>query len=255
MKTISIDIETYSDVNLAKSGVYRYVEAPVFEILLFAYAVDGGAVQVVDLSVGEMIPEAIIHALDDKKVVKWAFNASFERICLSRFLGYPTGNYLAAAGWHCSMIWAATMGLPLSLEGVGAVLGLEKQKLTEGKDLIRYFCQPCAPTKVNGGRTRNRPQDAPAKWAAFKRYNLRDVETEMGIQQRLAKFPVVESIWQEYILDQEINDRGVRLDQELVQQAIQMDTHSRQDLMTVMQGLTALENPNSVQQMKNWLLL
>ena len=253
MKTISIDIETYSDVNLAKSGVYRYVEAPVFEILLFAYAVDGGAVQVVDLSVGEMIPEAIIHALDDKKVVKWAFNASFERICLSRFLGYPTGNYLAAAGWHCSMIWAATMGLPLSLEGVGAVLGLEKQKLTEGKDLIRYFCQPCAPTKVNGGRTRNRPQDAPAKWAAFKRYNLRDVETEMGIQQRLAKFPVVESIWQEYILDQEINDRGVRLDQELVQQAIQMDTHSRQDLMTVMQGLTALENPNSVQQMKNWL--
>ena len=253
MKTISIDIETYSDVNLAKSGVYRYIESTVFDILLFAYAVDGGAVEVVDLAMGETIPDAILAALNDKKVVKWAFNASFERICLSRFLGYPTGTYLAAAGWHCSMIWAATMGLPLSLEGVGTVLGLEKQKLTEGKDLIRYFCQPCAPTKVNGGRTRNRPQDAPEKWAAFKRYNLRDVETEMGIQQRLAKFPVVEAIWQEYILDQEINDRGVRLDQELVQQGIQMDTHSRQDLMAVMQGLTALENPNSVQQMKNWL--
>ena len=253
MKTLSIDIETYSDVSLAKSGVYRYVESPVFEILLFAYAVDGGAVQVLDLAMGETIPEAILNALDDKKVVKWAFNATFERICLSRCLGYPTGNYLAAEGWHCSMIWAATMGLPLSLEGVGAVLGLEKQKLTAGKELIRYFCQPCAPTKVNGGRTRNRPQDDPGKWAAFKRYNLRDVETEMGIQQRLAKFPVVEDIWQEYILDQEINDRGVRLDQELVQQAIQMDTRSRQDLIAVMQGLTALENPNSVQQMKNWL--
>ena len=253
MKTLSIDIETYSDVSLAKSGVYRYVESPVFEILLFAYAVDGGAVQVLDLAMGETIPEAILNALDDKKVVKWAFNATFERICLSRCLGYPTGNYLAAEGWHCSMIWAATMGLPLSLEGVGAVLGLEKQKLTAGKELIRYFCQPCAPTKVNGGRTRNRPQDDPGKWAAFKRYNLRDVETEMGIQQRLAKFPVVEDIWQEYILDQEINDRGVRLDQELVQQAIQMDTRSRQELMAAMQELTALENPNSVQQMKNWL--
>ena len=253
MKTISIDIETYSDVKLAKSGVYRYVESPVFEILLFAYAVDGGAVQVVDLAMGETIPEAIINALENKKVVKWAFNATFERICLSRCLGYPTGTYLAAEGWHCSMIWAATMGLPLSLEGVGAVLGLEKQKLTAGKDLIRYFCQPCTPTKVNGGRTRNRPQDDHGKWAAFKRYNLRDVETEMGIQQRLAKFPVTEAVWQEYILDQEINDRGVRLDQELVQQAIQMDTRSRQELMAAMQELTALENPNSVQQMKNWL--
>ena len=253
MKNTSIDIETYSDVSLAKSGVYRYVESPVFEILLFAYAVDGGAVQVLDLAMGETIPEAILNALDDKKVVKWAFNATFERICLSRCLGYPRGNYLAAEGWHCSMIWAATMGLPLSLEGVGVVLGLEKQKLTEGKDLIRYFCQPCSPTKVNGGRTRNRPQDDLGKWEAFKQYNLRDVETEMGIQQRLAKFPVVEDVWQEYIFDQEINDRGVRLDQELVQQAIQMDTRSRQELMAAMQELTALENPNSVQQMKNWL--
>lgn len=253
MKTLSIDIETYSDVSLAKSGVYRYVESPVFEILLFAYAVDGGAVQVLDLAMGETIPEAILNALDDKKVVKWAFNATFERICLSRCLGYPRGNYLAAEGWHCSMIWAATMGLPLSLEGVGVVLGLEKQKLTAGKDLIRYFCQPCSPTKVNGGRTRNRPQDDLGKWEAFKQYNLRDVETEMGIQQRLAKFPVVEDVWQEYIFDQEINDRGVRLDQELVQQAIQMDTRSRQELMAAMQELTALENPNSVQQMKNWL--
>lgn len=253
MKTLSIDIETYSDVQLPKTGVYRYCESPNFEILLFAYSVDAGPVQVVDLACGEKIPEAIIAALEDDTVIKWAFNASFERICLSRFLGYPTGEYLNPESWRCSMIWAATMGLPLSLEGVGTVLGLEKQKLTEGKDLIKYFCQPCAATKSNGGRTRNRPFHAPDKWESFKRYNIRDVETEMGIQQKLHKFPVPDSVWGEYHIDQEINDRGVRLDMELVHQAIEMDSRSREELTAAMKDITALENPNSVQQMKQWL--
>lgn len=253
MKTLSIDIETYSSANLTKTGVYRYVEAPDFEILLFGYSIDSQPVQVVDLACGEKIPEEVLAALEDVSVIKWAFNAAFERICLSRFLGLPTGEYLDPESWRCSMIWAATMGLPLSLEGVGAVLGLEKQKLTEGKDLIKYFCQPCAPTKSNGQRTRNRPFHAPDKWAAFKRYNLRDVETEMGIQQKLRKFPVPDAVWEEYHIDQEINDRGVRLDMELVHQAIEMDTRSRQKLTDAMRQLTALENPNSVQQMKQWL--
>ncbi|EKK0949038.1 DNA polymerase [Enterococcus faecalis] len=253
MKTLSIDIETYSDVQLPKTGVYRYCESDNFEILLFAYSVDSQPVQVVDLACGETIPAEIIVALEDDTVIKWAFNASFERICLSRFLGYPTGTYLNPKSWRCSMIWAATMGLPLSLEGVGAVLGLEKQKLTEGKDLIKYFCQPCAATKSNGGRTRNRPFHAPDKWEAFKRYNIRDVETEMGIQHKLRKFPVPDEVWEEYHIDQEINDRGVRLDMELVQQAIAMDTRSREALTAAMKDMTALENPNSVQQMKQWL--
>ena len=253
MKTLSIDIETYSDVQLPKTGVYRYCESDNFEILLFAYSVDSQPVQVVDLACGESIPEEIIAALEDDTVIKWAFNAAFERICLSRFLGYHTGTYLSPVSWRCSMIWAATMGLPLSLEGVGAVLGLEKQKLTEGKDLIKYFCQPCAATKSNGGRTRNRPFHAPDKWEAFKRYNIRDVETEMGIQHKLRKFPVPDEVWEEYHIDQEINDRGVRLDMELVQQAIAMDTRSREELTAAMKDMTALENPNSVQQMKQWL--
>ena len=253
MKTLSIDIETYSDVQLPKTGVYRYCESDNFEILLFAYSIDSQPVQVVDLACGETIPEEIIVALEDNTVIKWAFNAAFERICLSRFLGYPTGTYLNPESWRCSMIWAATMGLPLSLEGVGAVLGLEKQKLTEGKDLIKYFCQPCAATKSNGGRTRNRPFHAPDKWEAFKRYNIRDVETEMGIQHKLRKFPVPDEVWEEYHIDQEINDRGVRVDMELVQQAIAMDTRSREELTTAMKDMTALENPNSVQQMKQWL--
>lgn len=253
MKTLSIDIETYSDVQLPKTGVYRYCESDNFEILLFAYSVDSQPVQLVDLACGETIPEEIIAALEDDTVIKWAFNAAFERICLSRFLGYPTGTYLSPESWRCSMIWAATMGLPLSLEGVGAVLGLEKQKLTEGKDLIKYFCQPCAATKSNGGRTRNLPFHAPDKWEAFKRYNIRDVETEMGIQHKLRKFPVPDEVWEEYHIDQEINDRGVRLDMELVQQAIAMDTRSREELTAAMKDMTALENPNSVQQMKQWL--
>ena len=253
MKTLSIDIETYSDQPLNKTGVYRYVESSVFEILLFSYSVDGGTVQLIDLACGEKIPAEVIAALTDEAVTKWAFNANFERICLSRYLGLPTGEYLSPDSWKCSMVWAATMGLPLSLEGVGAVLGLEKQKLTEGKELIKYFCQPCAPTKTNGQRTRNLPAHAPEKWLAFKKYNIRDVETEMSIQARLAKFPVPDSVWDEYHLDQEINDRGVALDMELVQQAIEMDGRSRSELTQAMKDLTALENPNSVQQMKQWL--
>ena len=253
MQTLSIDLETYSDQPLAKTGVYRYVESPNFEILLFAYSVDGGSVQQIDLACGEKIPSEILSALEDETVTKWAFNANFERICLSRFLGYPTGGYLKPDSWKCSMVWAAYMGLPLSLEGAGAVLGLEKQKLSEGKDLIKYFCQPCAPTKSNGQRTRNLPKHSPDKWLAFKRYNIRDVETEMSIQARLSKYPVPDSVWEEYHLDQEINDRGVGLDMELVRQAIQMDGRSRSELTQAMKELTSLDNPNSVQQMKQWL--
>ena len=253
MQTLSIDLETYSDQSLQKTGVYRYVESPDFEILLFAYSVDGGPVQQIDLACGEKIPSEVLSALEDETVTKWAFNANFERICLSRFLDYPTGDYLEPDSWKCSMVWAAYMGLPLSLEGVGAVLGLEKQKLAEGKDLIKYFCQPCAPTKSNGQRTRNLPKHALDKWQAFKKYNIRDVETEMSIQARLLKYPVPDSVWEEYHLDQEINDRGVGLDMELVRQAIQMDGRSRSELTQAMKELTSLDNPNSVQQMKQWL--
>ena len=253
MKSISWDLETYSSVDLTKCGVYRYCESEDFEILLAAYSIDGGAVQVTDLACGEKLPQEILDALEDKTVEKWSFNSQFERICLSRLLGYPAGDYLAPASWRCSMVWASTLGLPRSLESVGAVLGLEKQKLTEGKDLIRYFCVPCKPTKANGGRTRNRPEHDPEKWERFKAYNLRDVETEMQIQERLSRFPVPDFIWEEYQLDQEINDRGIGVDMELVRQAIAMDARSREWLTASMQELTELENPNSVQQMKQWL--
>ena len=253
LKSIAWDLETYSSVDLAKCGVYRYCENEDFEILLAAYSVDGGAVRVVDLACGEKLPEEILDALEDETVEKWSYNSQFERICLSRFLGYPAGNYLAPASWRCSMVWASTLGLPRSLESVGAVLGLEKQKLTEGKDLIRYFCVPCRPTKANGGRMRNLPEHAPEKWERFKAYNLRDVETEMQIQERLSRFPVPASIWEEYHLDQEINDRGIGVDMELVRQAIAVDARSRERLTAAMRELTELENPNSVQQMKQWL--
>lgn len=253
MKNISIDIETYSDQNLAKTGVYRYCESENFELLLFAYSVDSEPVKVVDLANGEKIPDEILSALTDDSVTKWAFNAAFERICLSRFLGFPTGEYLNPKGWRCSMVWAATMGLPLSLEGVGTVLGLEKQKLTEGKELIKYFCQPCIATKTNSGRTRNLPIHAPDKWEMFKKYNIRDVETEMGIQHKLRKFPVHDEVWTEYHIDQEINDRGVGLDMVLVRQAIEMDNRSREELTANLKSITGLENPNSVIQMKQWL--
>lgn len=269
MKTISIDIESYSDVNLAKCGVYKYAESPAFEILLFGYAVDGGKVQVVDLAQGESIPDEILDALTDESVTKWAFNASFERICLSRYLSdlgmsldpfhdhHPLSQecarFLNPAGWKCSMVWSAYMGLPLSLEGVGAVLNLDSQKMKEGKDLIRYFCVPCKETKSNGGRTRNFPQHMPDKWALFKSYNKRDVEVEMAIQERLRNYPVPESVWDEYHLDQEINDMGILIDRMLVSQAVAMDARSRESLMDELKERTGLENPNSVTQMLGWL--
>lgn len=253
IKNLEIDIESFSDVDLTKCGVYKYASAPDFEVILFAYSVDGGPVRQVDLACGEKIPAEIIAALEDDTVTKWAFNANFERVCLSRYLGYPTGDYLMPDSWRCSMVWAAYLGLPLSLEGVGTVLGLEKQKLTEGKNLIKYFCQPCAPTKSNGGRTRNLPADAPEKWEAFKTYNIRDVEVEMAIQARLSNYPVPESVWEEYHLDQEINDRGIMIDRELVDQALLIDARSKSDLKARLQAMTGLDNPNSVQQLKSYL--
>jgi len=267
MKTISIDLETYSDVDLQKCGVYKYAQSENFEILLFGYSVDGGEVSVVDIAQGEIIPDEIIKALADERVIKWAFNASFERVCLSEylrkyyekdFISYSidedtVGEYLDPSSWRCSMIWSAYMGLPLSLAGAGAVLGLEEQKLTEGKDLIRYFCVPCKPTKVNGGRTRNLPQHDMTKWELFKKYNKRDVEVEMSIQEKLHKFPVPDFVWEEYHLDQEINDRGIALDMAVVENAIAFDVKSKALLSDKMQEMTGLDNPNSVQQMKQWL--
>ena len=251
MKTLSIDIETYSATNLAKAGVYKYSEDSDFEILLFGYSADGGPVQVVDLAAGESLPADVLSALTDPAVLKTAFNAQFERVCLSRYLGYPTGAYLDPSSWHCTMVWAATLGLPLSLEGVGAVLGLEKQKLKEGKDLIRYFCTPA---KTRDGDTfRHYPTDAPEKWAIFKAYNLRDVETEMAIQERLSKFPVTESEWRNYVLDQQINDRGIMLDLTLVRQAIACDEQFKRTHMEMAKAITGLDNPNSPAQLKAWL--
>lgn len=249
MRTLSIDLETFSTVDLAKSGVYRYAESPDFEILLFGYSVDGGGVQVIDLASGEHLPDKIYSALLDESVVKWAHNAQFERVCLSRYLG----QWLKPDSWRCTMVWSAYLGLPLSLEGAALVTGAEKQKMAEGKDLIRYFSMPCKPTKTNGQRTRNLPEHDPEKWERFKAYNARDVETEMAIQAKLASFPVPEDEWKNYILDQEINDRGIKLDMTLVRKAVRCDEQSRAELTRVMQELTALENPNSVAQMKSWL--
>lgn len=265
--TLSIDVETFSNVDLKKCGVYKYAESPDFEILLFGVSVDGGEATVYDLASGDTVPEEIIRALSDDSVIKWAYNASFERVCLSVWLrrNYPqhfssysieedtVRNYLDPSSWRCSLVWGAYMGLPLSLEGIGKVLKLENQKMAEGKALIRYFCVPCKPTKANGGRTRNLPEHDPVKWSTFIAYNKRDVETEMAIQQKLSKFPVPDFLWEEYHLDQEINDRGIQLDMALVEQAIAIDERSREELSAKMRQLTALENPNSVQQMKEWL--
>lgn len=253
MKNISIDIETYSSADLTKTGVYRYVESPDFEILLFGYSVDGGEVEMIDLAAGEKIPEEIVSALTDDSILKWAFNASFERVCLSRWLGYETGEYLNPSSWRCSMVWSAYMGLPLSLESVGAILGLEQQKMREGKDLIRFFSKPCRPTIKNGGRTRNLYYHDEEKWETFKAYNKRDVKTEMGIQKRLGKFPVPDEVWDEYHLSEEINDRGIGVDTNFVSHAIARDRDSSNDLRHRLQQLTALTNPNSVVQMKEWL--
>lgn len=265
--TLSLDVETFSDVDLKKCGVYKYAESSDFEILLFGVSVDGGEVTVYDLASGDTVPEEIIRALADDSVIKWAYNASFERVCLSVWLrrNYPqyfssysieddtVRNYLDPSSWRCSLVWGAYMGLPLSLEGIGKVLKLENQKMAEGKALIRYFCVPCKPTKANGGRTRNLPEHDPVKWSTFIAYNKRDVETEMAIQQKLSKFPAPDFLWAEYHLDQEINDRGIQLDMVLVDQAIAIDERSREELSAKMRQLTALENPNSVQQMKEWL--
>lgn len=255
---ISIDLETFSDVDISKGGVYRYAESDNFEILLFAYAVDGGEVVVVDMAQGEKIPENIINAITDRNITKWAFNSQFERICLSMYFKkhrpeLMQGNYLEPEGWKCSMTWCAYMGLPMSLAGAGAVLGLEQQKLTEGKELIRYFCIPCKPTKANGGRIRNLPEHDTAKWENFVRYNKRDVEVEMAIQAKLSHFPVPENIWEEFWIDQRINDRGIEVDMEFARNAIELDKISREALMEEVRNLTGLENPNSVIQLKEWL--
>ena len=253
MKTINIDIETFSSINISKSGVYKYVESEDFEVLLFAYSIDGGKTEIVDIANGEELSEETIQALLDDNVIKWAFNAQFERICLSRFLKLPKGTYLNPKSWRCTMIWSAYMGLPFSLEGVGKVLGLEKQKLIEGKDLIKYFCVPCTPTKSNGFRNRNFSYHDKIKWEAFKTYNIRDVDTEKEIQCKLMKFPVPDFIWEEYNLDQEINDRGIKVDLKFVDRVVALDNKVRTKLMSELQILTELENPNSVVQLKGWL--
>lgn len=267
IKKLSIDLETFSSVPI-KCGAYHYSESPDAEVLLFGYSINDEPVIVVDVANGEKIPDYVLAALTDDSVTKWAFNASFERIFLSYWLkrNYPeyfksysvpedsVSNYLDPSSWKCSMIWSAYMGLPLSLEGVGTVLGLEQQKLKEGKDLIKYFCVPCKPTKTNGGRTRNMPSDDPDKWELFKKYNKRDVEVEMSIQQKLSRFPVPNSVWDEYHIDQEINDRGILLDMDVVTNAIKFDTFSKARLMGTLKDKTDLENPNSVAQMKDWLL-
>ncbi|GMN96937.1 DNA polymerase [Blautia wexlerae] len=267
IKEMSIDLETYSDRDIQKCGVYKYAESGQFEILLFGVSINGGPVTVYDTACGDTIPGEILRALSDESVIKWAFNASFERICLSVWLrrhypeyfkGYgipedPAGNYLDPASWKCSMVWSAYLGLPLSLAGAGAVLGLQEQKLKEGKELIRFFCAPCKATKTNGGRTRNLPQHDSEKWIRFKAYNKRDVEVEMSIQKRLSRFPVPDQIWDEYHLDQEINDRGILLDMEMVKNALAFDEKSKADLLSTMQSITLLDNPNSVQQLKSWL--
>ncbi|MDO4187545.1 MAG: DNA polymerase [Lachnospiraceae bacterium] len=268
MQEMSIDLETYSDVDIKKGGVYRYSESENFEILLFAVSINNGPVTVYDLTSGDTLPDDILDALTNDNIIKWAFNASFERICLSNWLrkNYPERfvsysipedtvcNYLNPESWRCSMVWSAYMGLPLSLEGVGAVLGLKDQKMKEGKDLIRYFCVPCKPTKTNGGRTRNLPEHAPDKWSTFKAYNVRDVEVELAIKERLAKFPVPDFVWDEYHIDQEINDRGIGIDMDVVTNAIAFDDRSKGEISDQMKEMTDLDNPNSVAQMKAWLL-
>ena len=249
MKQLSIDIETYSSTNLNQTGVYRYADSDDFELLLFGYAVDFGPVKVVDLTQGEKIPSQIIQALDDPAIIKSAFNAQFERVCLSRFVGHR----LKPAGWHCSRVWSATLGLPLSLRDVGTVLGLPRQKITAGKELVRYFCTSCKPTKANQNRTRNFPYHAPDKWQQFKQYNQRDVEVEMEITQKFSRFPVPQNEWENYWMDQDINDRGIRIDQQLVNNAIKCQKEFHAQYLQTSQQLTGLANPNSPLQLKNWL--
>ena len=267
IKTLSIDLETKSSADIGKTGVYRYAEDPDFDILLFGVSVNSGPVEVYDLACGDKIPDEILQALTDNSIIKSAYNASFERVCLSYWLrrhypryfkSYgkaddPAHKYLDPSAWRCSLVWAAYNGLPLGLEKVGAVLGLEQQKMKEGKDLIRYFCCPCKPTASNGRRTWNLPEHAPEKWDLFKKYNVRDVEVELQIQERLQNYPVPDFVWEEYRLDQQINDRGIMIDRKMVAGALSIDETSHNDLTTRMQQLTGLSNPNSVMQMKDYL--
>lgn len=267
IKTLSIDLETYSSIDLKKSGVYPYAESDDFEILLFAYSINEGEVQVIDIACGEKVPVEILNALVDNKITKWAYNCQFERVCLSYWIKehYPTifkgygdkydtvENYLDPVSWKCSRIWGAYMGLPLSLKGIGAVLKLNEQKMEEGSDLIKYFCTPCRPTKKNGGRTRNLPIHNKEKWELFKKYNKRDVEVELAIKERLSKYPVPDFIWDEYHIDQTINDRGIGVDMCLVKNAISIDEKTKSLLLTELKERTGLSNPNSVIQMKEWL--
>ena len=267
IKNLSLDLETKSSVDIAKCGVYKYAESPDFEILLFGVSVNHGPITVYDLACGDTVPDEIIAALSDDRVTKFAYNAAFERVCLSvwlrryypqHFRTYsipddPVQNYLDPSSWKCTLVWAAYNGLPLGLDKVGAVLGFEEQKLKEGKELIKYFCCPCRPTKKNGGRTWNLPHHAPEKWALFKKYNERDVQVEMQIQERLKNYPVPDFVWDEYHLDQEINDRGIMIDQDMVRQALRIDELSKCDLTDRMQKKTGLANPGSVVQMKSYL--
>ncbi|HEN0297038.1 TPA: DNA polymerase [Streptococcus agalactiae] len=257
IKELSIDLETYCEVDLRKSGVYRYAEDDSFEILLLAVFVDDGPVRVYDLT-KENLPDKILQALVDDTIIKWAFNASFERICLSNWLKKHhqellSEGFLSPNSWRCSMVWSAYLGLPLSLEGVGTVLKLKDQKLKEGGDFIRYFCLPCKPTKVNGGRTRNFPNHAPDKWSAFIDYNKRDVEVELAIKEKLRNYPVPDFVWEEYHQDQVINDRGIGIDVDFVKTAIGIDGESKTKIQEELRKLTRLENPNSVLQMISWL--
>lgn len=249
MKKIALDLETYSSVDLSKSGVYKYAESEDFEILLLAYSIDDREVSVIDLASGENLPQEIVKGIKNPSIEKWAFNANFERVCLSQYLG----EYLEPESWYCSMVWSAYLGLPLSLEKVGEVLKLDKQKLSEGKSLIRYFSMACKPTKANEMRTRNLPEHDKEKWSAFKEYNKRDVETEMEIHSKLSPFPVPDFEWENYHIDQKINDRGILVDEVLVDKAIEFDEILREKNMEKAIEITGLENPNSPLQLKEWL--
>ena len=248
MRFMSIDIETYSDIDINKAGVYRYVDTDAFKILLFAYSVDGGPVQLVDLTRGDSIPKEIVKALSEKSITKWAYNANFERVALSRFLGMPTGQYLDPVGWKCSMVWAATLGLPMGLAKVGEVLALDKQKMSEGRGLIYKFCKPDKKTGL-----RVMPEEFPEDWETFRRYNIKDVETEMGIQKMISPFPCSDELWQEYWTDQQINDRGVEVDLTLARNAVAMDAEISENLMEKMRSLTGIDNPISTSQLDMWL--
>ena len=254
MHNLIIDLETYSSTDISKSGVYRYAEDKEFEILLFGYSIDFNKTKVIDLKSGEKIPEEVIEAIKSDDVLKWAHNASFERVCLSRYLRLSTQTYLDPSSWRCSMVYASLLGLPKALKDIGVVLELDKQKLDEGKDLIRYFSLPCKATKSNKMRTRNLPIHDISKWTLFKEYNKRDVDSEVEIIKRLSAIKVPDFIWREYSESERINDRGVLIDKYLVSNAIDIAAKANENLLNSLQNLTNLSNPNSVTQLKKWLI-